>query len=191
MVRISGDSEEKDFFGQVVKDSDVVVCTAQILYNAMINMEEAKRVELSGKHHDGTWGALKSDRSFKPSILLADITLLIIDECHHTKKQAVYNQIMGCYVEKKLNGAQRLPQVLGLTASLGTGGEKTTEKAVEHILQVGVPPSYDRVGCRLGLFLIIIISPLSDLCQPGLRHSFHQKLHARAGGEGTQTRQNL
>lgn len=49
VVPISGDSEERDFFGQVVTDSDVVICTAQILYNAMINTEEAKHVELSGK----------------------------------------------------------------------------------------------------------------------------------------------
>lgn len=45
---VSGESEEKDFFGKVVQDSDVVICTAQILYNAMINMEETKHVELSG-----------------------------------------------------------------------------------------------------------------------------------------------
>eukprot|EP00066_Takifugu_rubripes_P002741 XP_003964848.1 PREDICTED: probable ATP-dependent RNA helicase DHX58 [Takifugu rubripes] len=112
VVPISGDSEERDFFGQVVKDSDVVICTAQILYNAMINTDKAKHVELS------------------------DITLLIIDECHHTKKQAVYNQIMSCYVEKKLNGERALPQVLGLTASLGTGGEKILERAVEYVLQI-------------------------------------------------------
>lgn len=73
--------------------------------------------------------------------LLTDITLLIIDECHHTIKQGVYNQIMGCYVEKKLNGEQPLPQVLGLTASLGTGGAKCPDKAVEHVLQVRVCPA--------------------------------------------------
>lgn len=112
VVPISGESEERDFFGLVLKDSDVVICTAQILYNAMINTEDAKHVELS------------------------DITLLIIDECHHTNKQAVYNQIMGCYVEKKHKGEKVLPQVLGLTASLGTGGAKIPEKAVEHVLQI-------------------------------------------------------
>lgn len=74
VVPISGDSEEKDFFGQVVKDSDVVICTAQILYNAMINMEEAKHVELSGKQHDEMWDALKSDFSFKPLILSSQIS---------------------------------------------------------------------------------------------------------------------
>lgn len=49
VVPISGECEERDFFGQVVQDSDVVICTAQILYNAMINKEEAKHVELSGE----------------------------------------------------------------------------------------------------------------------------------------------
>ncbi|XP_044038487.1 probable ATP-dependent RNA helicase DHX58 [Siniperca chuatsi] len=112
LVPVSGESEEKDFFGKVVQDSDVVICTAQILYNALTNMEETKHVELS------------------------DITLLIIDECHHTHKDSVYNKVMGCYLEKKLKGEQPLPQILGLTASPGTGGAKILEKAVEHVLQI-------------------------------------------------------
>lgn len=49
VVPISGESEERDFFGHVLKDADVVICTAQILYNAMINTEDAKHVALSGK----------------------------------------------------------------------------------------------------------------------------------------------
>lgn len=112
LAPVSGETEEKDFFGIVVQTSDVVICTAQILYNALTNMDEAKHVELS------------------------DITLLIIDECHHTKKESVYNKVMACYVEKKLKGEQRLPQILGLTASPGTGGETYLEKAVEYVLQI-------------------------------------------------------
>lgn len=49
VVPVSGETEEKDFFGKVVQDSDVVICTAQILYNALTNAEEAKHVELSGQ----------------------------------------------------------------------------------------------------------------------------------------------
>ncbi|KAM6966089.1 ATP-dependent RNA helicase DHX58 [Tautogolabrus adspersus] len=112
LVPVSGENQEKDFFGKVVERSDVVICTAQILYNAMMNMEDTKHVELS------------------------DITLLIIDECHHTNKECVYNQIMACYVEKKLKGERRLPQILGLTASPGTGGETILYKAVDHVLQI-------------------------------------------------------
>lgn len=46
---VSGDSEQKDFFGKVVKKSDVVICTAQILFNALTDTEETKQVELSGQ----------------------------------------------------------------------------------------------------------------------------------------------
>ncbi|XP_062263239.1 probable ATP-dependent RNA helicase DHX58 [Platichthys flesus] len=109
---VSGESELKDLFGKVVQDSDVVICTAQILYNALTNSEETKHVELS------------------------DITLLIVDECHHTHKKSVYNQIMSCYMEKKLKGERPLPQILGLTASPGTGGARILENAVEHVLQI-------------------------------------------------------
>ncbi|KAG7220669.1 hypothetical protein INR49_017930 [Caranx melampygus] len=112
VMPVSGDSDEKDFFGKVVQKSDVVICTAQILYNALTNTEETKHVELS------------------------DITLLIIDECHHTHKETAYNKIMRCYVEKKLKREGPLPQILGLTASPGTGGAKILDKAVEHVLQI-------------------------------------------------------
>lgn len=49
VIPVSGDSDEKDFFGHVVQKSDVVICTAQILYNALTNTEEAKHVKLSGQ----------------------------------------------------------------------------------------------------------------------------------------------
>ncbi|XP_036408567.1 probable ATP-dependent RNA helicase DHX58 [Megalops cyprinoides] len=112
VVHISGDCDQKDFFGKVVRDSDVVICTAQILENALRNMEEEKHVELT------------------------DFTLLIIDECHHTHKDSVYNKIMQRYVEHKLQREPGLPQVLGLTASPGTGGARTFEGAKEHVLQI-------------------------------------------------------
>ncbi|XP_067270244.1 probable ATP-dependent RNA helicase DHX58 [Pseudorasbora parva] len=109
---ISGDSDDKDLFGCLVKDSDLIICTAQILENALTSTEEEKHVELT------------------------DFTLLIIDECHHTQKESVYNKIMSRYVEKKVRKEGNLPQVLGLTASPGTGGNKTLDKAVEHVLQI-------------------------------------------------------
>uniref|UniRef100_A0A9J7YU72 RNA helicase n=1 Tax=Cyprinus carpio carpio TaxID=630221 RepID=A0A9J7YU72_CYPCA len=112
IAAISGDSNEKDLFGCLVKASDLVICTAQILENALINMEEEKHVELT------------------------DFTLLVIDECHHTQKESVYNKIMGRYVEKKVRKEGNLPQILGLTASPGTGGNKQLDKAVEHVLQI-------------------------------------------------------
>ncbi|XP_043910666.1 probable ATP-dependent RNA helicase DHX58 [Protopterus annectens] len=112
VVAISGDSEEKMFFSHVVKENDVIICTAQILENALSNMEEEKHVELS------------------------DFSLLVFDECHHTHKESVYNKIMTRYLEMKLSRNGSLPQILGLTASPGTGGNTSFEKAKEHILQI-------------------------------------------------------
>ncbi|KAM6957770.1 ATP-dependent RNA helicase DHX58 [Aplochiton taeniatus] len=112
VVAVSGDCDEKDFFGCVVKDYHLIICTAQILENALASPEMGKHVELT------------------------DFSLLIIDECHHTHKKGVYNKIMRRYLEKKLKGETRLPQVLGLTASPGTGGAKTLPKAVEHVLEI-------------------------------------------------------
>ncbi|KAJ8251259.1 hypothetical protein GJAV_G00219050 [Gymnothorax javanicus] len=110
VAAISGDSDQKDFFGKVVQDNDVIICTAQILENSLKSDEEEKHVELT------------------------DFTLLIIDECHHTQKDTVYNKIMQRYIQAKPNGG--LPQVVGLTASLGTGGAKTFDRAKGHVLQI-------------------------------------------------------
>ncbi|KAG8566034.1 hypothetical protein GDO81_013067 [Engystomops pustulosus] len=112
IIPISGDSETKCFFANFVKDSDIVICTAQILYNALQSDSEEKHVELT------------------------DFTLLIIDECHHTQKDAIYNKLMEVYLQKKFTGHRKLPQILGLTASPGTGGASTFEKAVDHILMI-------------------------------------------------------
>ncbi|XP_069642408.1 ATP-dependent RNA helicase DHX58 isoform X1 [Haliaeetus albicilla] len=112
VTAISGDSHHKSFFACMVKQSDVVICTAQILQNALVSGEEDMHVELT------------------------DFSLLVIDECHHTHKEGVYNKIMLNYLQHKLSGQQGLPQVLGLTASPGTGGATSFEGAVEHILQI-------------------------------------------------------
>lgn len=112
IIPISGDSEQKGFFSDFVKSNDVIICTAQILYNALQNPSEEKHVELT------------------------DFTLLIIDECHHTQKDAIYNKVMQIYLEKKLRHERNLPQILGLTASPGTGGARSFQDAVDHILQI-------------------------------------------------------
>ncbi|XP_063815488.1 ATP-dependent RNA helicase DHX58 isoform X2 [Pseudophryne corroboree] len=111
ILTTAGDTE-KPHFAHLVKQNDVVICTAQILQNAINCDSEEKHVELT------------------------DFTLLIIDECHHTHKDGVYNKLMHIYLEKKIKENQNLPQILGLTASPGTGRASTFESAVEHILQI-------------------------------------------------------
>ena len=68
-------------------------------------------------------------------VSLNDITLLIFDECHNTKKNNPYAVIMERYIEIKLKGNGRIPQVVGLTASPGAGENPSGEvdKTLEHL----------------------------------------------------------
>ncbi|XP_074551176.1 interferon-induced helicase C domain-containing protein 1 isoform X2 [Halichoeres trimaculatus] len=121
--RVSGDSQLKISFTETVKRNDVIICTAQILENYLerSNSEEDEGVNLS------------------------DLSLIVIDECHHTQKGGVYNNIMMRYLKQKhknikLKKEQQdpvpLPQILGLTASPGVGDAKTTEQAKAQILRI-------------------------------------------------------
>lgn len=123
VIKMSGDCLLKISFPKVVMENDVIICTAQILENSFINAEEDE----------------------EEGVQLSDFSLLIIDECHHTNKDAVYNNIMIRYIQqkkenKKLRKLQDpevpLPQILGLTASPGVGGAKNMKKAEEHILKI-------------------------------------------------------
>nr|XP_056702561.1 ATP-dependent RNA helicase DHX58 [Euleptes europaea] len=111
IAAISGESSQRLLFSEVVKTNDLIICTAQILQNALQSQEEEMHVDLP------------------------DFSLLVIDECHHTHKDSTYNKIMEDYLKRKMKG-QNLPQIVGLTASLGTGGANSLKGAQEHILQI-------------------------------------------------------
>uniref|UniRef100_H3DGF5 RNA helicase n=1 Tax=Tetraodon nigroviridis TaxID=99883 RepID=H3DGF5_TETNG len=121
--RVSGDSQLKISFTDTVRKNDVIICTAQILENYL---ERSRTGEDEG-------------------VNLSDLSLIVIDECHHTQKGGVYNQIMVRYLMQKhknikLRKEQKptapLPQILGLTASPGVGSATKMAKAVEHILRI-------------------------------------------------------
>lgn len=88
---VSGMSESARLSG-MLQQHDVVVLTAQVLVNAL----KSKDVDLE------------------------NIQLLILDECHHTNFGHPYNIIMQEYHRLKLE-KRSVPQVVGLTASLGFG----------------------------------------------------------------------
>uniref|UniRef100_G3T4S1 Interferon-induced helicase C domain-containing protein 1 n=1 Tax=Loxodonta africana TaxID=9785 RepID=G3T4S1_LOXAF len=120
---LSGDTQLKISFPEVVKSCDVIISTAQILENSLLNSEKGEDA----------------------GVQLSDFSLIVIDECHHTNKEAVYNNIMRRYLEQKLKNNRLkkqnkpvipLPQILGLTASPGVGGARKQAKADEHILKI-------------------------------------------------------
>ncbi|XP_061091079.1 interferon-induced helicase C domain-containing protein 1 isoform X2 [Conger conger] len=124
--RVSGDSQLKISFSEIVAKNDIIICTAQILENAF-------KVAKSFDEDEG--------------VRLSDFSLMVIDECHHTQKGEAYNHVMIRYLRQKLRNdklrkvqeAEKpipIPQILGLTASPGVGGAKNPQKAEEHILKI-------------------------------------------------------
>ena len=70
-------------------------------------------------------------------ISLSDFSLVVFDECHHTRKNSPYAGLMIRYIQMKSEKAT-LPQVMGLTASPGAGDNPTLEKTVtiDHLVKL-------------------------------------------------------
>lgn len=110
VVGISGATTDNVSVQHIIENNDIIILTPQILVNNLNN------------------GAIAS---------LSVFTLMIFDECHNTSKHHPYNQIMFRYLDHKLGGSlDPLPQVIGLTASVGVGDAKTVEEAMLHICKL-------------------------------------------------------
>lgn len=112
VTTLSGDMGSRAGFGLLARSHDLLICTAELLHLALKSSEEDEHVELT------------------------EFSLIVVDECHHTHKDTIYNTILSRYLEHKLKKAKPLPQVLGLTASPGTGGATKLQGAIDHILQL-------------------------------------------------------
>ncbi|XP_021340137.1 interferon-induced helicase C domain-containing protein 1-like isoform X2 [Mizuhopecten yessoensis] len=78
------------------------------------------------------WNCLNSG-----SVSLNVFSMLVFDECHHTRKNELYNQIMAHY--RKLHqddSAAKQPQIIGMTASVGTERAWNVQGAEESILEL-------------------------------------------------------
>ncbi|XP_078659837.1 antiviral innate immune response receptor RIG-I-like isoform X1 [Branchiostoma floridae x Branchiostoma belcheri] len=109
ILPLSGETAADIPVGETLPEHDVIILTAQVLENAL---------------RDGL-------------ITLDTFSMLIFDECHHCQKNDPYNAIMTRYIKQKWgeDSGTRLPQIIGLTASLGVGKAKSQKDAVEHILK--------------------------------------------------------
>ncbi|KFP10984.1 putative ATP-dependent RNA helicase DDX58, partial [Egretta garzetta] len=104
---LSGETVANVSVERVIQDSDIIVLTPQILVNSI---EE---------------GIISS---------LSIFTLMIFDECHNTTGNHPYNVLMTRYLEQKFDSsANQLPQIVGLTASVGVGNAKSIKETIEHI----------------------------------------------------------
>ncbi|NWV29627.1 DDX58 helicase, partial [Origma solitaria] len=104
---ICGETAANICVESVIQDSDIIVLTPQILVNSMEK------------------GILSS---------LSIFTLMIFDECHNTTGNHPYNVLMTRYLDQKFDSStNQLPQIVGLTASVGVGNAKNINETVEHI----------------------------------------------------------
>lgn len=87
---ITGRSNDTMSLKSILKDNNVIVMTPMILQNNIKN-----------KHFH-----------------LSKFTLLVFDECHHTRKDEPYNEVMFSYINIKVRGTEKqrnhLPQVIYL-----------------------------------------------------------------------------
>ncbi|ESN97093.1 hypothetical protein HELRODRAFT_114400 [Helobdella robusta] len=94
---------------QLITVYDIFIITPQILENS-----------------------LREDRNF-----MAQLTLMIFDECHHAKKDHPYNAVMTRYHDIRDSDRDAdLPQIVGLTASVGVGKAKNLEEAKNYVLNI-------------------------------------------------------
>lgn len=103
---LTGETMKKENFVEMSKNLEkynVIVCTPQLLVNALMSPD---------------------------NVTLSELSLLVFDECHRTYEDTPYNKIMQLYLDLKLErGDVPLPQILGMTASLGTGQAKSQSSA--------------------------------------------------------------
>ncbi|XP_016359901.1 probable ATP-dependent RNA helicase DDX58 [Sinocyclocheilus anshuiensis] len=111
-IRVTGMCGDMDYLSVrwLIENHDIVVMTAQILVNALQSAEV-------------------------PSLEI--LSLILFDECHNTTGKHPYNNIMTRYLDTKLNSSTHsLPQIVGLTASVGIGSFKNELEAENNILQL-------------------------------------------------------
>ena len=112
IAALTGSSETT--FRTILNNNDVVVCTAGVFLNALKEVKDCR---------------VKWD----------EVSLLVIDECHNTKKNAPYAMIMLSYLKKKFGRKHHdLPQIVGLTATPGAGDSKRPDvfSAVDHMVKL-------------------------------------------------------
>ncbi|XP_067656530.1 antiviral innate immune response receptor RIG-I-like [Haliotis asinina] len=110
ILKLSGEDDRSKLLHQLLNDFDIIVMTPMILEN---QLKDAK---------------IKS---------LSVFSLIVLDECHHTRKGEPYNKLMIRYLKQKSKQrSKRLPQIVGLTASLGVEKATVDEEAVDNILKL-------------------------------------------------------
>ncbi|KAL4002518.1 C-terminal domain of RIG-I family protein [Acanthocheilonema viteae] len=103
---------------ETIEAHDVIIITPQLIVNLL---------KTCNKYNDLPFS-------------LSSFSLIFFDEAHHADGNHPYNVIMNDYHDMKHTGkildGKRLPQVVGLTASLGIGNAQNALEAVDHFIKI-------------------------------------------------------
>ena len=121
-------SQQKKALGSMIQGARIEVITGEVsgaaFHGSFSGDTRARKhiVSLSADVLVCTAGCVLNELT-KKSLEITDVSLVVIDECHHTHKNSDYAKIMGIYLrEKKQNSSTLdLPQIVGLTATPGAG----------------------------------------------------------------------
>lgn len=126
--------------------------------------------------------SLKEDK-----ISFGQISLMIIDECHHTKKSSSQANIMVRYLKSKAKDVSKVPQVMGLTVIPGAGISPNLDekKTIDHLVNLcslmdatsGIKIVEDNIEefdhiCRKPTFTLEILPSRSDI-EPFIQTIIH------------------
>uniref|UniRef100_A0A0K0FMH5 RNA helicase n=1 Tax=Strongyloides venezuelensis TaxID=75913 RepID=A0A0K0FMH5_STRVS len=111
-------SEDEDVLMKILAH-DVIVCTPQLFINQLMSSKESQKLYFS------------------------DFTLIVFDECHHCNSSHPYKQIMNLF--HRAEGDYEKPQIVGLTASIGTGKKNTHEGCFNFYLEMAINLAAKRI----------------------------------------------
>ncbi|RCN51714.1 DEAD/DEAH box helicase [Ancylostoma caninum] len=106
---------------EVIAAKDVLVSTPQLIVNLLKSDESDDSQDL-----------------VRTPFELTTFTMMVFDECHSAVKNSPYAVLMRSYhrlhFSKRFTPGSRLPQIIGLTASLGVGGASNEVDAASHVV---------------------------------------------------------
>ena len=122
--------QQKRQLDSIIPGAQVEVYTGDNPGNIKDSIQQGKNISVC------TAGKLL-DEIRKGHVTFDQFSLMVFDECHHTRKGHPYARLMEHYLEYK-EKQKRLPQVIGMTASPGAGEnyDLDKKKTIDHLLKL-------------------------------------------------------